>query len=494
MHVGVKPVTENLSPLTYAVRPRVVAKYLGQLMIMLALLTMAPLAVSLIFSEFGSSIRLAIVIAILLATGIPAAKLAPPRQIQTNEALVVVVGTFLITAALLTFPLMEHGVAFQDALFEAVSAVTTTGLSTLPTLDGRSHTFLFLRAWMQWFGGLGIAVLSVALLMSHNIANRQLTEPVSGENLVTTARAYARRIVTVYLTLTLTAILLLRLFTDDTMTAVDYILATVSTGGFSPIDGGLTTGVHWEARYCIMLFAFLGAVPLALYYHLFRRDWRKVLGDVEVRGLLGATLVSIALLWLCMPEHAGISPLETLAHTVFTAVSAQTTTGFSTMDINAVGPAAKCVLILSMALGGCIGSTAGGIKILRLLIVLRLIQLALNRTALTSHAVVTNKLGGRPLDSDDMIRALLLIILFIIVVVVSWLAFVANGYNPLDSLFEVVSATGTVGLSTGITRTTLGPALKAVLCADMLMGRLEVIALLVILYPKTWIGKRTEST
>lgn len=486
--------TENLAPLTYAVRPKVIAKYLGQLMLMLALLTLAPLIVSLIFGEFGSSARLAIVIALLCAVGIPAARLPPPSQIQTNEALVVVACMFLISASLLTFPLMENGVAFQDALFEAVSAVTTTGLSSLPTLDGHSHTFLFLRAWMQWFGGLGIAILSVALLMSHHIANRQLTEPISGENLVTTARAYARRIVTVYLTLTLAAIILLRPFTADTLTAVDYILATVSTGGFSPTDGGLAAVPHWEARYGIMLFAFLGALPLVLYYHLFRRDWRKVLGDIELRGLVAVTLLSIMLLWLFIPAQPGISRLETMAHTIFTAVSAQTTTGFSTMSINEFGPAAKCVLILSMALGGSIGSTAGGIKILRLLIVLRLIQLALNRTALASHAVVAHRLGGKPLDEGDMIRTLLLILLFGIVVVVSWFAFVACGYDPLDSLFEVVSATGTVGLSTGITRHSLEPALKAVLCADMLLGRLEVIALLVVLYPKTWIGNRAEST
>ena len=254
--------TENLSPLTYAARPRVVAKYLGQLMIMLALLTLAPLIVSLIFGEYEASARLAVIIAIMLAAGIPGARLTPPLQIQTNEALVVVAGTFLISAALLTYPLMEHGVAFQDALFEAVSAVTTTGLSSLPTLGDRSHTFLFLRAWMQWFGGLGIAVLSVALLMSHHIANRQLTEPISGENLVTTARTYARRIVTVYLILTVAAILFLRPFTDDTLTAVNYILATVSTGGFSPTDGGLAAIGHWEARYCVILFAFLGALPV----------------------------------------------------------------------------------------------------------------------------------------------------------------------------------------------------------------------------------------
>jgi trk system potassium uptake protein TrkH len=268
----------------------------------------------------------------------------------------------------------------------------------------------------------------------------------------------------------------------------------VSTGGFSPTDGGLAALPHWEARYCVTVFAFLCALPMALYYHLFRSDWRKALGDVELRGLLAATLMSVAVLWAFMPARIGASGVETMGHTIVTAVSAQTTTGFSTLDIAQLSPVAKGALIVSMGIGGSIGSTAGGIKILRLLIVVRLIQLALNRSALASHAVVTTKLGGRPLEDADIIRTLLLIILFGIVILVSWLAFMAYGYDPINALFEVVSATGTVGLSTGITRQGLEPALKAILCADMLLGRLEVIALLVVLYPKTWIGKRVEST
>jgi trk system potassium uptake protein TrkH len=108
------------------------------------------------------------------------------------------------------------------------------------------------------------------------------------------------------------------------------------------------------------------------------------------------------------------------------------------------------------------------------------------------HGVATVRLGGRALDDEDIQRALMLIALLVAVVVVSWLAFLVAGYAPIDALFEVTSATGTVGLSTGIAGSGLAGWLKAVLCADMLLGRLEVIALLVVLYPRTWIGKRAE--
>jgi trk system potassium uptake protein TrkH len=146
-----------------------------------------------------------------------------------------------------------------------------------------------------------------------------------------------------------------------------------------------------------------------------------------------------------------------------------------------------------MFIGGGLGSTAGGIKLLRLLILLRLIQLMLQRTALPSHAVTEPRLYGKPLEEGDIQGALMLILLFIIVILASWLVFVAYGYAPLDALFEVVSASATVGLSSGITSGSLEPLLQVVLCLDMLLGRLEIIALLVVLYPPTWLAKRTES-
>ena len=145
-----------------------------------------------------------------------------------------------------------------------------------------------------------------------------------------------------------------------------------------------------------------------------------------------------------------------------------------------------------MFVGGGAGSTAGGIKLLRLLIALRLLQLLLLRSTQPAHAVAHLELEGRVVANEDIQNALLLILLFAAVIVISWLAFVACGYPPLDSLFEVVSATGTVGLSTGIASPELEPGLKLLLCADMLLGRIEIIALAVVLYHRTWFGRRNN--
>ena len=163
------------------------------------------------------------------------------------------------------------------------------------------------------------------------------------------------------------------------------------------------------------------------------------------------------------------------------------------MDIAKISDGSKFTLILAMAVGGSIGSTAGGIKILRLLIVFRLLYLVLQRAGAPSNAVSEARLSGRRLEADEIQNALCLIILFIFFTAVSWLPFLAFGHAPLDSLFEVVSAIGTAGISAGITSADLHPLLKGILCADMLLGRLEIIVWLVFVYPGTWIGHRREA-
>jgi trk system potassium uptake protein TrkH len=146
-----------------------------------------------------------------------------------------------------------------------------------------------------------------------------------------------------------------------------------------------------------------------------------------------------------------------------------------------------------MTAGGSVGSTAGGIKLLRLLVILRVIQLLIRRAGLPPHAVAKPMLNGRTLETGETLQILAVPALFLLVVAVSLVPFMVYGYPALDALFEVVSATGTVGLSTGITSTDLPGTLKAVLAFDMLAGRLEFIALLVLLSPHTWFGRRYES-
>ena len=485
---------EKTSVLVYAVRIRVVLKYCGQLALMLAIMTLVPLAFVLAEADWVRCWRYAILCTGLFLIGGLLARLRKPAFIQSNEALTVTAIIFVLSPLLMSWPMMDPGIPRIDALFEAVSAITTTGLSTLGSIEGRPHAFLFARAWMQWYGGLGIIVLSVALLMGHHTAARRLTDPVdSGETLATTARIHGRRTLLVYGLLTLLGMALVWPLSGNGFTALLHVLAAVSTGGFSNYDASLAGLSSRPAAVAVMAVSFMGAVSLPLYWRVAHAGWSKglqnLLADIELRALFFACLLAGGILgWLAL-LHGANSPWY---QGFMMGISAQTTTGFTTQTVAGMDPASKVVMIISMLTGGSVGSSAGGIKLLRLLILLRLLQLMLRRTGLPPHAVVEPYLGGQRLETDEMIRALQLIFLFVIITVLSWVPFIVMGYDPLDALFEVASACGTVGLSSGIARPELEPLLKGVLCFDMLAGRVEIIALLIVLYPRNWFGRREE--
>ncbi len=173
-------------------------------------------------------------------------------------------------------------------------------------------------------------------------------------------------------------------------------------------------------------------------------------------------------------------------------LSAFSTAGFSSLNVEEMGNGSKLTLIVAMAVGGCAGSTAGGIKIIRLLIVFRLLYLLIQRAGAPTKAVLEARLNGKKLGTDEIFNAVSLVVLFPSIIVLSWLPFLALGYAPMNSLFEIVSAMGTAGLSAGITSPELLLLLKGILCANMLLGRLEIIAWLVLLYPGIWTGLRKE--
>jgi trk system potassium uptake protein TrkH len=336
-------------------------------------------------------------------------------------------------------------------------------------------------------------ILSLAIFIGPGTAARRLSlTSMDRENLPASTRLHARRMLLVYVTLTLLGILVLMLLGTDWFDAMVHVLAGISTGGFSSFDSSIAALDGWPVRYILMLIALAGAIPLALYHPSYFKNRRDLVGHPELRAILILCLCAIAALAISMRMVGGFSWDSVLHHAPLLALSAQTTVGFSSMDIVNLDPASKLLLILSMAIGGGIGSTAGGIKILRLLIMLRLLQLLIQRTCLPPSAVIKPKVGGHSLEDHEIEHTLLLILLYLVIILLSWFPFVAAGYDPLNALFEVVSATATVGLSTSITGPDLAPFLKGVLCLDMLLGRLEAVAILLVLYPRTWFGRRME--
>ena len=479
--------------LTYAARPRVIAHFLGQLGLMLALLTCAPLIASVLFGEFDVSLRYAIVITAVLALSWPAARIKPPKGVQGNEALSVTALAFLLAPLIMTFPLQASaGLGFVDAFFEAVSAATTTGLSMVPGPEEVSRTFVFARAWMQWYGGLGIAVLSIALLMGQSVATRRLIEPKPTDTFVTTTRAHARRVLQVYGVLTVLAIGTLWVLAGDMEHGLAHALAAVSTGGFSSHADSLAS-TSTAFAFAVLGFSLLGAITLPLYYYVFREKASRLRVDIEWAWLLAAVAIGALLLIGTLAWQQGL-PIDTaVKEGLLLSMSAQSTAGFASMPPAELNDFGLGVLMTQMLIGGNVGSTAGGIKLLHILILARIIQVAIQRSGMGPHAVITPRLFGEAIEPQTLTNALLVVVLFVLTVLVSWLIFLAHGMPPMASLFEVISATGTVGLSSGLTGSELPTTLKLVLCFDMLAGRVEVVALLVLLWPGTWIGRRYAS-
>jgi trk system potassium uptake protein TrkH len=402
---------------------------------------------------------------------------------QANEALVVTALVFVVPGVVMSFPLMGYGIAPLDALFEAVSGVTTTGLSTAGTLEGRPPAFLFARAWLQWVGGLGVVALALAFVIPAGVAARRLGfDPHEAPDYVGGTRAHARRVLGVYAVLTIFAVALCAASGMGGFTALVTALAAISTGGFAVSDESLAA-LAWPARTATCVACLAGALTFSRYY---RGALRESLRDSQIWILLGLLAAGTVLLGVALRAEGW----RAWGHAGWMAVSAQTTAGFSTLDVSALPSDAKLMLIVQMLVGGEVGSTAGGLKVLRVLVLLQLLRAAVLRVSMPRGSRLSLRVGGRRLGDDEIEAAAAMAVAYATVLLLSWLAFLAYGHEPLDALFDVVSALGTVGLSAGTVGPDLQPLLKGVLCLDMIMGRVELFAFFVLVFPGTWWGRR----
>ncbi|WP_417513362.1 TrkH family potassium uptake protein [Minwuia sp.] len=484
-------VPAKLKPVHFAVRPAVIAKHLGQVLTVIALLSLVPLLVSLFHGRYDTVLRYGIVIAGLLAVSVPCSRLSVGRHLQRNEALAISGLVFVLPPFALAIPLMSYGLSYGDAIFEVISGITTTGLSVLGSVEQLPFPFHFARAWLQWIGGLGVIVLSVAFLLQPGTATRHLGfDRAEVDDVVGGMRAHAQRVLIVYALVTLLGILALMLTGLTIGDSVLHTFAAISTGGFSNYDTSLAALPNSASRITVIVICLLGAIPFFLFYAVLMRRFGSVFGNPQLQGLFVMVVLTTAAIYLFQWRGDPGDPLAKLEIAALTAISAQSTAGFSVIPYDQLQTATVGMLIAAMLIGGGLGSTAGGIKILRLMIVVKFMHLLVLRCSVPESAHVSTTLGGRRLEGGEIESAAAIVLGYFTIAFISVIVFLAYGYEPLDSIFDVASAVGTAGLSSGLSGPELPGVLKAVLCVDMLMGRVETVALIVLLFPGTWIGKR----
>ena len=474
----------------------------GGMLLALAAAMLLPAATDLVAGDpdwraFGASSAITAVCGGALLAG---ARCELSGGLSLRQSFVLTPLSYAAMALFASLPLLLSGFgplggSFTDAFFEAMSGITTTGATVVTGLDGAPPGVLLWRALLQWMGGIGIIAVAVAILPALGVGGMQLFRTESSdrsEKVMPRVRQIAAGIGAVYLGLTLLCAAAYYLAGMSSFDAVAHALTTVSTAGFSTADASLgrwdTPAVHWVAT----VFMLSGSVPFVFYLRVVRGE-RVGLQDSQVRTLLGVVVaVTVALAaWLVATERYGAA--DAVRHAAFNVVSVITTTGFATADYGLWGGAAAGVFFGLALLGGCTGSTAGGLKIFRLEVMARMMRVQFLRL-LHPRGVFPHVYGGRPLPEEVVGSVVAFFSLYFVCHGTLTTALMTLELDFLTSASAAVSMLSNVGPGLG---DTIGPAgnfaavpdaAKWLLCLAMLLGRLELFAVLILFMPRFWRG------
>ncbi|AWN14729.1 TrkH family potassium uptake protein [Salinisphaera sp. LB1] len=477
----------------------VVQRVLGLLLMIFSVSMLAPIVVALIYGD-GEIEAFAIGFAITLATGLLA--WLPSRHVQRElkirDGFLVVVLFWMVLSLFGAIPLWlatRPDMNFTDAAFESVSGLTTTGATVLTGLDTLPHAILFWRVLLHWMGGMGIIVLAVAVLPMLGVGGMQLYRaetpgPIKDAKLTPRIRETAKALWYVYVSLTLFCALLFWAAGTTPFDAISDAFSSIATGGFSNHD--LSLGYHdnpiIELAACVSML--IGAISFGMHFSIWRSAnllgyWR----DSETRTFLimvvAATAVTAIVL---LVSGTYVDAPDAVIKALFQVLSIGTTTGFTTTDYTIWPSFIPMFLLLGGFIGGCAGSTTGGMKTVRFILLAKQGTREISRLV-HPNAEIPIKMGGKVIP-DRVVHAVWgFFSVYVTVFALMFLILLATGLNELTSFSAVAATINNVGPGLGSVASNMAgiPTLaKWVLCLSMLLGRLEVFTLLVILTPAFW--------
>lgn len=463
---------------------------IGRVLLLEAALMLLPLGVSAIYSD-GCTDDLLIGAAAAAALGaamfLPTRKAGKPLSVRDSLAVAALTWLFASLAGCLPFITSGEIPYFPDAFFETVSGFTTTGASILTDVEHMSRGLLFWRSFTHWLGGMGILVLVTAIAAGRGDGSTNILKAeMPGHSLdkfTPKAKNNAKLLYGIYIVLTLLETVLLIAGGMPVFDGVVHALGTAGTGGFG-IKADSITSYSAYLQWVITVFMLLFGVSFNIYCLMLVRRWREALRSNELRCYLG--IFAAATVIVCIniyPMYGSVSDVIRLSS--FQTASIITTTGYATADFNAWPQLSKAVLFILMFCGGCMGSTAGGLKISRITVLAQVCANELRRS-INPRSVNSVKLNGSVLTSEQEQRVLSYLALYIAVIAVTFILISINGLGLEEDISAVVACVNNIGPGFGL----IGPAgsyaaysgfAKMVLSVAMLIGRLEIYPLLALL-------------
>ncbi|QRG07434.1 TrkH family potassium uptake protein [Xanthobacter dioxanivorans] len=496
MHARI-PTVEAEAVSVLSLRP--VAATLGILLSILGVAMLAPAVVDFASRSGGQGAfvgasAITIFVGVLLwMTGRGAAA----RKLDLRQAFLLTSSVWLVLSVFAALPLVwgPSQLSFTAAMFESMSGLTTTGASVMSGLDSMSPGILLWRALLHWFGGIGIIAIAIAVLPVLSIGGMQLFRTESSdrsEKFLPRAGAIAKRLLVVYLALTAVCAMAYLAAGLGPFDAATIAMSTLSSGGFANSDQSITVFANPAVDYVAIGFMLLAALPFPLYVRAMSGDLRRLFTNPEVRLFLAIVAV-FTLLSFVQQSTQGIASGETaLRWALFTVASLISTTGFMAVDYTNWGATSDALFFVLMFIGGCTGSTSGGLKALRLAITAKAIRQHLKRISFRT-GVFPLRYGGAPVTDDVVSSVLSFVFLYLLAFFLVGVGLNMMGLDLRTAFSAAIACLANVGPGLG---PVVGPASNYgglpdpalwLLTAAMMLGRLEILTVLVLFLPRFWV-------
>ena len=475
---------------------RAVLMILGNVVMYLVALLFAPLLISLYFGDGDAkSFLITILIAAPIAYLLSSIK-SEKKAIYAKEGFLVVGFAWIIISVIGAMPFVISGAIpnFIDAFFETVSGFTTTGATLLTSIEGLPRGILFWRSFTHWIGGMGFLIFMLALIPSLgsnsiHILKAESPGPSPGK-IVPKIKETAKILYLIYFVLTLIQMLLLKLAGMNWYDSMIHAMGTAGTGGFSNMNESIAAFNSPIIEWITTIFMVIFGINFALFFQVIKGNFKGFFKNEELRYYLLIILVSFLFITLNILEMNNGDISLSIRQSAFQVSSIITSTGFATVDFNLWPTLSKFVIIILMFVGAMAGSTAGGIKTIRIVIVLKAIKREINKIVHPKR-VNSVKIDGKTVDEETIHGVFLFISAYI---VISFIALVIISFDDFDMVTTVTSVITTLSnMGPGLELigpmgnfSIFSPLSKIVLSFCMLAGRLEIYPMLIMFSPSIW--------
>ena len=453
-----------------------------------------PALVGLIYREHASVSYLAVAVLCLILGVLLTHKKPRSTNLYTREGFVAVALSWIIMSIFGAIPFVLTGDIpfYVDALFETISGFTTTGSSILTDVESISKASLFWRSFSHWIGGMGVFVFIMAILpmmggSTMNLMKAESPGP-SVSKLVPHVKDTAKILYGIYIAITICEATILRALGMPLFDSLTTTFGTVGTGGFG-IRNDSIAGYSPAIQITITVFMILSGINYTAYFYILTGKIKELFKIEEVRWYLAIIFGSVAVItWNVRSLYPTFS--ETLRHAFFQVGSIITTTGYATTDFDLWPALSKTLLVTLMFIGACAGSTSGGIKVSRILILLKTIRKELS-LIIHPRQVKKIRMDGHPVDHETLRSANVFLVVYFVLLLTSMLLISVDEFDFSTNFTSVVTVLNNIGPGLNLVGPTqnfsiFSPFSKFVLRLDMLAGRLELFPMMILLMPSTW--------